>query len=97
MKDFLINFLIKLNEKGLINNYDFSYEEEAEKFLKETTPTRREKNNLPIDVKLAFIEAIEMYKQVQYFELGITDNKEFQENIREVKNRYTSPPAEPCA
>ena len=96
MKDFLINFLIKLNEKGLINDYDFSYEEEAERFLKETTPTRREKNNLPVDVKLAFIEAVEMYKQVQYFELGITNNKEFQEKIREVKNRYTSSPASPC-
>lgn len=30
----LIDFLIYLNEKGLINNYDFVYEEEARKYLK---------------------------------------------------------------
>lgn len=30
----LIGFLIYLNKKGLINNYDFVYEEEAKEFVK---------------------------------------------------------------
>lgn len=34
--DFLIDFLIYLNEKGLINNYDFDYEKEAKKYIKNT-------------------------------------------------------------
>lgn len=34
MKDILIFFLIELNDKGLINNYDFDYEKEAIEFIK---------------------------------------------------------------
>ena len=30
----LINFQLYLNEKGLINNHDWDYEKEAQKFLK---------------------------------------------------------------
>lgn len=30
----LINFLIHLNDKGLINNHDFDYEKEAKKYIK---------------------------------------------------------------
>jgi hypothetical protein len=30
----LISFQLYLNEKGLINNYDWEYEKEAQKFLK---------------------------------------------------------------
>jgi len=30
----LISFQLYLNEKGLINNYDWEYKKEAEKFLK---------------------------------------------------------------
>ncbi len=30
----LIEFLLYLNEKGLINNHDFDYEKQAKKFLK---------------------------------------------------------------
>ena len=33
MEEKLIDFLLYLNEKKLINNYDFSYEEEAKQFL----------------------------------------------------------------
>jgi len=29
----LINFLIHLNDKGLINNHDFDYEKEAKKYI----------------------------------------------------------------
>lgn len=30
----LVNFLLYLNDKELINNYDFDYEKEAKKYLK---------------------------------------------------------------
>ena len=33
MEEKLIDFLLYLNEKKLINNYDFSYEDEAKQFL----------------------------------------------------------------
>ena len=31
----LVNFLLRLNDKGLINNHDFDYEMEAKKYLNE--------------------------------------------------------------
>ena len=33
LPDFLIEFLLFLNEKGLINNHDFDYEKESLKYL----------------------------------------------------------------
>lgn len=32
--ELLINFLLHLNAKGLINDYDIDYEKEAKKYLK---------------------------------------------------------------
>jgi len=32
--DYLCHFLVYLNKKGLINDYDFDYEKEAKKYLK---------------------------------------------------------------
>jgi hypothetical protein len=32
--DKLVSFLLHLNQKGLINNYDFDYEKESKKYLK---------------------------------------------------------------
>lgn len=34
LHEMLIHFLIHLNDKGLINNYDFDYEKEAKKYSK---------------------------------------------------------------
>lgn len=34
LKGELINFLLYLNEKALLNNHDFDYEKEAKKYLK---------------------------------------------------------------
>lgn len=34
LEEQLINFLIYLNNKGLINNHDFDYENEIKKYLK---------------------------------------------------------------
>ena len=33
----LVNFLLHLNDKKLINNHDFDYEKEAKKYLKKLT------------------------------------------------------------
>jgi len=35
--DYLVNFLIYLNDKGLINNHDFDYEKEAKEYVKTIT------------------------------------------------------------
>lgn len=35
--DTLVDFLLYLNDKGLINNHDFDYEKEAKKFNKKLT------------------------------------------------------------
>lgn len=35
--DTLVNFLLHLNDKGLINNHDFDYEKESKKFFKKLT------------------------------------------------------------
>jgi hypothetical protein len=34
--ELLIDFLIHLNDKGLINNHDFDYEKEAKKYYKKS-------------------------------------------------------------
>lgn len=39
MKEILIEFLLELNKKGLINNYDFDYEKEAKDFVKRKEQT----------------------------------------------------------
>ena len=35
LKDILLDFLLHLNNKQLINNHDFDYEKEVKKFIKE--------------------------------------------------------------
>ena len=37
----LVNFLLHLNDKELINNHDFDYEKEAKKYLKKLTNCHR--------------------------------------------------------
>ena len=37
LRDLLIDFQLYLNEKGLINNYDFNYRGQAKKYLKQCT------------------------------------------------------------
>lgn len=37
----LVNFLLYLNEKDLINNHDFDYEKEAKKYLKTKTTKKK--------------------------------------------------------
>ena len=101
MEEFLIGFLLELNEKGLINNHDFDYEKVARNFANKdenkqliiynvvgSLPTRREKNNLPEKVRYAFCEAIEMYHQIQWYELGIIKKDEFSEKMLQIKDKY---------
>lgn len=101
MEEKLIEFLIELNDKGLINNHDFDYEKEAKNFANKdenkqliiynvvgSLPTRYEKNNLPENVRYAFCEAIEMYQQIQSYELGIINKDEFSKTMIEIKNKY---------
>lgn len=101
MEEKLIDFLIELNDKGLINNHDFDYEKEAKKFANKdenkqliiynvvgSLPTMYEKNNLPENVRYAFCEAIEMYQQIQYYEHGIINKDEFSKTMIEIKNKY---------
>lgn len=51
-------------------------------------PTRREKNNLPEDVRYAFCEGVEIYQSIQHYEEGITDHSEFIEEVRAIKQKY---------
>ncbi len=37
----LVNFLLHLNEKDLINNHDFDYEKEAKKYVKTKTTEKK--------------------------------------------------------
>jgi ribosomal protein L37AE/L43A len=47
IEETLINFLLTLNDKGLINNHDFDYEAEANEFL-ENSAQEVEKHEEPI-------------------------------------------------
>lgn len=92
MEEKLIDFLLYLNEKKLINNYDFSYEDEAKQFLlcnvSCSLPTRRSKNNLPNDVKLNFVKTTLIMNCIDYYERSIIDEDEFIKRIRQIENQY---------
>ena len=92
MEEKLIDFLLYLNEKKLINNYEFSYEDEAQQFLlcnvSCSLPTRRSKNNLPDDVKLNFVKTTLMMNCIDYYERAIIDEDEFIKRIRQIENQY---------
>ena len=101
MEELLIDFLLDLNEKGLINNYDFSYEDVAQDFANKdenkqliisnvvvSMPTRAEKNQLPENVRYAFCEAIEMYHNIQHYEFGFIDRTDFINHTIAIKDKY---------
>lgn len=66
MQDVLIDFQIYLKDKKLINNHDFDFEKEAEKFIKQrvirdySTELREEWNE--INRKLRLVELLENAK-----------------------------------
>ena len=56
-----------------------------------TAPTNREKNALPIDVRIAFNEGVELYQAISNYELGILTDAEFVKKIRQIKAKFVQP------
>lgn len=56
-----------------------------------TAPTNREKNALPIDVRIAFNEGVELYQTISNYELGILTDAEFIKKMREIKAKFAQP------
>jgi hypothetical protein len=51
-------------------------------------PTAFEKNNLPLEIRYAFCEAIEMYHNIQAYEMGLVGKTDFINNTIEIKDKY---------
>ena len=51
-------------------------------------PTAFEKNNLPLEVRYAFCEAIEMYHNIQAYEMGLINKKDFINDTIAIKDKY---------
>ena len=51
-------------------------------------PTAFEKNNLPLGIKYAYCEAIEMYHNIQAYEMELIDKTDFINNTISIKDRY---------
>lgn len=51
-------------------------------------PTGFEKNNLPLEIRIAFCEAIEMYHNIQSYEMGLIDKTEFINHTIAIKDKY---------
>ena len=98
MKEILIRFLIELNDKGLINNHDFDYEEVAHNFANKdenkvlticnSTPTAFEKNNLPLATRYSYCKGVEIYQKIQSYELGIINKTDFITEVNAIENIY---------
>jgi len=56
--------------------------------VKMKAPTKIEKDNLPLDVRIAFNQGVDLYKCVSNYELGIISREDFIKQIREVKSRF---------
>jgi hypothetical protein len=52
-------------------------------------PTAFEKNNLPIGIKYAYCEAIEMYHNIQAYEMGFIDKTQFIQKTTSIKKKYS--------
>ena len=50
------------------------------------SPTKFEKDNLPLDVKLLFHKGVGLYQCIQNYELGILTRDEFIGDIRKVES-----------
>ena len=51
-------------------------------------PTAFEKNNLPLKIRYAFCEAIEMYHNIQAYEMGLVDKTDFINHSIAIKDKY---------
>ena len=86
MKD-LIKILHDLDQGNINTN-------EAEKLVLGlfrvvgSKPTRYEKNNLPLEVRYAYCEAIEMYHNIQHYEFGFINKTDFINHTIAIKDQY---------
>ena len=53
-----------------------------------TKPTRREKNNLPVDVRYAYNEMVEIHQLTIHYEQGNTSQDEYIQEVRAIKDKY---------
>jgi hypothetical protein len=51
-------------------------------------PTAFEKNNLPLQIRYAFCEAIEMYHNIQAYEMGLVNKTDFINHTISIKDKY---------
>lgn len=51
-------------------------------------PTKAEKNKLPIDIRYAYSEGVDLYKCIENYENGILSEHEFIEEMRRIKLNY---------
>ena len=51
-------------------------------------PTTYEKNNLPIDVRLAFNQGVELWQSIDLYEKGLIDREEFINEIRNTNEKF---------
>lgn len=51
-------------------------------------PTAFEKNNLPLEIRYDFCEAIEMYHNIQAYEMGLVDKTDFINHTIAIKDKY---------
>ena len=57
----LIDFLIHLNKKGLINNHDFDYEKESKKYIKKLLITPKDKYKKLLEKMNVFLKLAKRY------------------------------------
>jgi len=51
-------------------------------------PTGYEKNNLPLEVRYAYNEGVELHQKIVFYETGVINKDEFIKDITAIKNRY---------
>lgn len=51
-------------------------------------PTRYEKNNLPLEIRYAYNEGVELHQKIVHYETGVIDKNEFIQDVILIKNRY---------
>jgi len=85
MKDLTV--ILQELSKGNISSDD------AEKrvlalFNRGSMPTTFEKNNLPLEIRYAYCEAIEMYHNIHAYEFGLIDKTDFINQSIAIKDKY---------
>ena len=53
-----------------------------------TRPTTAQKNKLPLDIRYAYSEGVDLYKCIENYENGILTDRQFIGEIRRIKATY---------